>query len=216
MSRKRYPRFMVVEKQVEKDPGDGPLHLAWRPFRSVRSEEWDFYSPLTPDELSARLELSWDTPFRVYGYGAWGYYWISAVLQPHGKVFVRLREDYNQDFPLTRRAFRKKYGQRFTGRIEPAASGSRLSGRVGLQIPSWLTVLLITASALYCATFAGAGILLLVALAVMVAVIREFVRVRRRRAAIWKFLHTAAQTPAGEKLVDDIDRDIMIRRAEGR
>lgn len=207
---------MVAKKQVENNPGDGPLHYAWRPFASIRSEEWEFASPLMPDELSTRLEASWNTPFRVYGPGAWGLYRISAVPQSHGGFFVRLREnDRYQEFPLTRWAFRKKYGQRFTGRIEPEANGSRLLGRVGLQIPSVLTVLLFTAISLYFATVVGVGILFLVALAVMAAVIRELVRVRRRRAAIWKFLHAATQTPAGGKLIDDIDRDIMIRRTEG-
>lgn len=179
-------------------------------------EEWSFDSQLSPEELHARLNATWDEPFRVFGRRAWRMYRLCAVFRRDGSVVVRHFDENRGKFlrPLDPvRLTRLEPGQRFIGRIKATEKGSRLQGWaeygnfgrnmvwtlaflffsvfVALKAPDspWATLAMLAAisAAIQCMMLLGSTLL-----------------ASRKREAFWRFLDATTRTPPGEPLLDDV------------
>jgi hypothetical protein len=185
--------------------------FSWRPL-----EEWSFDSPLSPEELRARLEATWDHPFRVFGRRAWRVYRLCAVFRRDGSVVVRVFNNENRHKfvrHLNPVRLTKRPGQRFIGRIKATEEGSRLEGwaeygNFGREL-FWTICWFVAFVAFVRAAPSGPGYFLSAfALAGIVfqcfALPGSTLLASRHREAFWRFLDAATSTPPGEPLRDDV------------
>jgi len=207
---------MMTERTTYPAAGEDDPPFALQQFSSLRSEKWEFKSSLTPNELRTRLNASWDEPFQVFGPGAWSLYKVRAVTLPDGWIFVRpLNDLYQGEFSITRKHFSRMTGQYFSGEISPTSDGSKLIGWARVRMFSGFNIMAAILIALGTSAAIGGGALFVLAMSGMLAVLAitsKIYRGRLRRAAIWKFLHAATTTPAGEELMDEIAEAVARNR----
>lgn len=182
-------------------------------------EEWSFDSRLSPEELHARLNATWDQPFRVFGRRAWRMYRLCAVFRRDGSVVVRDFDENRGKFvrPLDPvRLTRWASGQRFIGRIKEIENGSRLEGwaeygNFGRRMAWTLTFFAFSVFVALKAPgslWAGLAMLAVVSAAIQcMALFGSTLLASRKREAFWRFLDAATRTPPGEPLLDDVHLD---------
>jgi hypothetical protein len=176
-------------------------------------EEWSFDSQLSPEELHARLNATWEEPFRVFGRRAWRMYRLCAVFRRDGSIVVRDFDENRGKFarPLDPvRLTRLATGQRFIGRIKATEKGSRLEGwaeygNFGRHMATTLVFLALIAPEGFGAVLA---MLAVVSAAIQcMGLFGSTLLASRQREAFWRFLEAATRTPPGEPLLDDVHLD---------